>query len=99
MVTEGQVRQALKNVYDPEIGIDVVDLGLVYGIEIEGSTVYIDMTLTSPGCPVGPQIIRSAQREVGTLEGVGEVDLQLVWSPLWTPEMMSEEARDELGYY
>jgi len=99
MVAEEQVQQALKNVVDPEIGINVVDLGLVYNVDIEGSTVYIDMTLTSPGCPVGPQIIRSAQREVGALEGVEEVDVQLVWSPLWSPDMMSEEAKDELGYY
>jgi len=99
MITEEQVRQALKNVVDPEIGINVVDLGLVYNVDIEGSTVYIDMTLTSPGCPVGPQIIRSAQREVGALEGVEEVDVQLIWSPPWSPDMMSEEAKDELGYY
>jgi metal-sulfur cluster biosynthetic enzyme len=99
MVTEEQVRQALKNVYDPEIGINVEDLGLVYNVEVENSTVHIDMTLTSPGCPVGPQIIGSAQREVGTLEGVEEVFVQLVWSPLWSPDMMSEEAKDELGYY
>ncbi len=99
MVTEKQVRQALKNVYDPEISINIQDLGLVYNVEIEGSTVHIDMTLTSPGCPIGPQIIESAQREVGALQGVEEVDVQLVWSPLWSPEMMSEEARDELGYY
>jgi len=99
IVTEAQVRQALKNVYDPEIDLNIVDLGLVYNIEIEGGTVYIDMTLTSPGCPVGPQIVRNAQSEVGGLEGVEEVDIQLVWSPLWTPEMMSEEAKDKLGYY
>jgi metal-sulfur cluster biosynthetic enzyme len=99
MITEEQVQQALKNVVDPEIGINVVDLGLVYNVDIEGSTVYIDMTLTSPGCPVGPQIIRGAQREVGALEGVEEVDVQLVWSPPWSPDMMSEEAKDELGYY
>jgi metal-sulfur cluster biosynthetic enzyme len=99
MVTEEQVRQALKNVYDPEIGINVEDLGLVYNVEVENSTVHIDMTLTSPGCPVGPQIIGSAQREVGTLEGIEEVFVQLVWSPLWSPDMMSEEAKDELGYY
>jgi metal-sulfur cluster biosynthetic enzyme len=99
MVTEEQVRQALKNVVDPEIGINVEDLGLVYDVEVDGSTVYIDMTLTSPGCPVGPQIVQGAQREVGALEGVEEVDVQLVWSPLWSPDMMSEEAKDELGYY
>lgn len=99
MVTEEQVRKALKNVVDPEIGINIEDLGLVYNVEVEGSTVHIDMTLTSPGCPVGPQIISGAQRQVGALEGVEEVNVQLVWSPLWTPDLMSEEAKDELGYY
>lgn len=99
MVTEEQVRQALKNVYDPEIGINVHDLGLVYDVQIQGDTVYIEMTLTSPGCPVGPQIVQSAQRQVGALEGVEGVDVQLVWSPLWSPEMMSQEAKDELGYW
>jgi metal-sulfur cluster biosynthetic enzyme len=99
MVTEELVRQALANVYDPEIGVNVQDLGLVYNIDIKGSTVHIDMTLTSPGCPVGPQIISSAQRQVGDLAGVQEVNVQLVWSPPWTPDMMSEEAKDELGYY
>ncbi len=99
MVTEEQVGEALKNVYDPEIGINVQDLGLVYGVEIEGQTVHIDMTLTSPGCPLGPQIVRDVQRQVGALEGVEKVDVQLVWSPMWSPDMMSEEAKDELGYY
>ncbi len=99
MVTEEQVGEALKNVYDPEIGINVQDLGLVYGVEIEGQTVHIDMTLTSPGCPLGPQIVRDVQRQVGALEGVERVDVQLVWSPMWSPDMMSEEAKDELGYY
>jgi metal-sulfur cluster biosynthetic enzyme len=99
MITQEQVRDALKKVVDPEIGFNIVDLGLVYQIEIEDQTVYIDMTLTSPGCPVGPQIIQNAQRQVGALEGVKEVDVQLVWSPLWSPELMSQEAKDELGYY
>jgi len=99
MVTEEQVREALKEVYDPEIGINVLDLGLVYGIEVEGQTVHIDMTLTSPGCPIGPQIMRDVQRRVGAVEGVEKVDVQWVWSPMWSPDMMSEEAKDELGYY
>lgn len=99
MVTQEQVRKALTNVIDPEIGFNIIDLGLIYQIEIEDKIVHIDMTLTSPGCPVGPQIIRNVQRETGALEGVEEVDVQLVWSPLWSPDLMSEEAKDELGYY
>jgi metal-sulfur cluster biosynthetic enzyme len=99
MVTEEQVRRALKHVYDPEIGVNVQDLGLVYGVQVENDVVHVDMTLTSPGCPLGPQIIESVQRQVGALEGVQEVNVQLVWSPPWSPEMMSEEAKDELGYW
>ncbi|MFZ5915346.1 MAG: metal-sulfur cluster assembly factor [Chloroflexota bacterium] len=99
MVTQEQIQQALKKVYDPEIGINIVDLGLVYGIDVVDDQVFVNMTLTSPGCPVGPQIVRSVQREAAALEGVGQVDVQLVWSPLWSPEMMSEQAKDELGYY
>lgn len=99
MVTEEQVRRALKNVYDPELGVNVQDLGLVYGVRVESDVVHVDMTLTSPGCPLGPQMIESVQREIGALEGVRKVNVQLVWSPPWSPEMMSQEAKDELGYW
>jgi metal-sulfur cluster biosynthetic enzyme len=105
MLTEDMVRAALKNVIDPEIGLDIVNLGLVYRIDVldEGSKVDIDMTLTTPACPAGPQILDSARREVMALSEVykalEDVKINLVWTPFWNPSLMSEEARDELGFF
>ncbi|WP_028459630.1 metal-sulfur cluster assembly factor [Chloroflexus sp. Y-396-1] len=105
MITEDMVRAALKNVVDPEIGLDVVNLGLVYRIDIldDGKTVDIDMTLTTPACPAGPQILEQARREVMALKEVYKelenVKINLVWTPFWNPSMMSEEAREELGFF
>ena len=105
MVTEDMVRTALKNVVDPEIGLDVINLGLVYNIDIldQGKRVSVDMTLTTPACPAGPQIIEQARREIGALKDVyrdlEEVNINLVWTPFWNPSMMSEEAREELGFF
>ena len=104
MVTEDMVRAALKNVIDPEIGLDIVNLGLVYRIDVlnGGSRVDIDMTLTTPACPAGPQILDQAHREVKALSEVyrqlTDVNINLVWTPFWNPSLMSEEARDELGF-
>lgn len=105
MVTEDMVKSALRTVYDPEIGINIVDLGLIYNVEIpeSGSKVDIDMTLTTPACPAGPQIIEQAKREVSNLKDLypelDEVNIKLVWTPFWNPSMMSQDARDELGFY
>ena len=91
---------ALKQVYDPEIGVNIVDLGMVYGLdfdETEGQ-VHVDLTLTSPGCPLGPQMMRDIRAELARLPGVAKVDVDLVWSPPWHPSMMSDAAKDELGY-
>ncbi len=105
MITEDMVRAALKNVVDPEIGLDVVNLGLVYRIDVldDGKTVDIDMTLTTPACPAGPQILEQARREVMALKEVYKelenVKINLVWTPFWNPSMMSEEAREELGFF
>ncbi len=105
MITEDMVRAALKNVVDPEIGLDIINLGLVYRIDIldEGKTVDIDMTLTTPACPAGPQILEQARREVMALSEVYKtlenVKINLVWTPFWNPSMMSEEAREELGFF
>ena len=105
MITEDMVRSALKNVYDPEIGLDIINLGLVYNVDIqdEGKKVDIDMTLTTPACPAGPQIIEQARRGIGALRDVyqdlEEVNINLVWSPFWNPSMMTEEAREELGFF
>jgi metal-sulfur cluster biosynthetic enzyme len=92
--------EALKNVDDPEIGMNIVDLGLVYGVDWDDDKghVHVDLTLTSPGCPLGPEIIRDIKRELRALEEVLDAEVDLVWSPLWHPSMMSDYAKDELGY-
>lgn len=105
MVTEDMVRTALKNVVDPEIGLDIVNLGLVYNIDVQelGKKVQVDMTLTTPACPAGPQIIEQARREISGLKEVfkdlEDVNIHLVWTPFWNPSMMTEEAREELGFF
>ncbi|NWG21827.1 MAG: metal-sulfur cluster assembly factor [Chloroflexi bacterium] len=105
MITEELVRSALKNVFDPEIGMDIVSLGLVYNVDIQdgGRRVAVDMTLTTPACPAGPQILGQAKREVENLNQVysnlEDVQINLVWTPFWNPSMMSEEAREELGFF
>lgn len=99
MVTEDSVYEAIKEIIDPEIGINIVDMGLIYEVDIDDTTVDITMTLTSPGCPAGGQIVNGTQHVTQQLEGVEEVNVQVVWTPRWTPELMSEEARDELGIF
>ena len=90
----------LKNVYDPEIGINIVDLGLVYDADIdETGDVLVTMTLTSLGCPLGPVIMQEVNNALQDLPGIGDTDVKLVWSPPWTPELMTEEAKDELGIW
>ena len=101
MPTEEEVMNALKAVYDPEIGINIVDLGLVYGVETEGNDVRVNMTLTSPACPLGP-IIQTQARAILTsqFEDVEDVDINLVWNPPWDPRTMaSEDAKLELGIW
>lgn len=99
MTTVDEVTEALKQVYDPELNINVVDLGLVYGAEIDPEgKVSITMTLTSPGCPIGPMVGEMVQDAVGPLDGVTQVDVDIVWTPPWGPDMMSEDAKLELGY-
>lgn len=95
------VSNALYDVYDPEMGVSIVDLGLIYDIRVdEENRVEIDLTLTSPGCPAGPQIISDIKDTLEMYGEVKEVKVKLVWSPPWSPAMMSEEAQDELlGYY
>lgn len=100
MADKSEIVQALKEVYDPELGVNIVDLGLVYGIDWDEDRghVHVDLTLTSPGCPLGPQIIRDIRRELQDLDELLEVDVDLVWRPLWHPSMMSDEAKEDLGY-
>lgn len=95
---EEAVTDALREVYDPELGLNIVDLGLVYGAEFEGDRVRVTMTLTSLGCPAGPQLVREVEEAVGAIPGVDGAEVELVWSPAWNPSMMSEDARMELGF-
>ncbi len=99
MPTQEELIEALRQVYDPELQVNIVDLGLLYDFEINGSKIKLVMTLTSPSCPMGPQIVRSAQAAVERLPGVEEVEVELTFSPPWSPDRMTEEARDELGLY
>ena len=93
-----EVEEALTNVIDPELGLDFVELGLVYGIEVDGSEVHITFTLTSPGCPIGPQVSDQMKDYVGELDGVTDVHPHMVFNPPWTPDRMSEDAKFALGY-
>ncbi len=124
-LSQDMILDKLKNVIDPELFVNIVDLGLIYEIEVdadnpttedqaepqteavagedetpaEGSCVKIDMTMTSPACPAGPQLIAGAKKEVGSLEGVGAVEVRIVLDPPWTPDRMTEDAKDQLGIF
>jgi metal-sulfur cluster biosynthetic enzyme len=98
MVEQDEVLEALTNVIDPELGLDFVELGLVYGVEIDGGTVNITYTLTTPACPIGPMVSEQMQEFVGEIEGVEEVVTSMVFSPPWSPDKMSEDAKFALGY-
>lgn len=104
LIAEDKVREALKQVIDPELFVNIVDLGLIYEINIdeteEGkSNVAVNMTMTSPACPAGPQLLGQSKECVGRLEGVSEVDIRLVMDPPWTPDRMTDDARDQLGIF
>lgn len=93
------VRQALRQVKDPELDMNIVDLGLVYDVEVdEGGLVRINMTLTSPGCPAGPMITNDIYKAVRALDGVKDVDIDIVWEPYWTPERIDPKIRAMMGF-
>ena len=96
--TPDDVRKALRRVKDPEINLSVIDLGLVYDVEIDEGDVDIKMTLTSPGCPSGPEMLADVDRVVRALDGVASVNVELVWEPYWTPERIDPKVRSFLGY-
>jgi metal-sulfur cluster biosynthetic enzyme len=96
--TEEDVMDALANVIDPELGLDFVELGLIYGVEVEEGRVSVTFTLTTPACPIGPHVTEQIEEFVGEIEGVRSVDSQMVFTPPWSPEMMSEDAKFALGY-
>lgn len=103
-ISEDAVREELKKVIDPELFVNIVDLGLVYVVDIQAndegqSDVRVEMTLTSPMCPAGPQLVGQSKQLLSQLEGVGNVDVKVVMSPPWTPDCMTEEARDQLGMF
>ena len=98
MVDHDDVFEALSNVIDPELGLDFVELGLIYGVEIDGGTVNVTFTLTTPACPIGPQVSEQMQEFVGEIPGVEKVVPNMVFAPPWTPERMSEDAKFALGY-
>jgi metal-sulfur cluster biosynthetic enzyme len=93
------VYEMLKQVYDPEVGINIVDMGLIYGVEIEGKKIDLIMTLTSPACPAGPHILNQVDSMLKEMEGIEDVDIRVVWTPPWSPDMLSEEAKDQLGIF
>ena len=88
-----QVKLALRKVKDPELNLNIIDLGLVYDIIVDGNEVQVDMTLTSPGCPAGPQIMGDVERAVRAMPGVDEVTINLVWQPFWTPDKIEPRVR------
>ena len=99
MVDEDEITEALQNVIDPELGLDFVELGLIYSVESDDSgRVDVTFTLTTPACPIGPQVSEQIVEFVGELEGVTEVVPSMVFTPPWTPEKMSEDAKFALGY-
>ena len=98
VVSEDQVKLALRRVKDPDLQLNIIDLGLVYRIAVDGSTVKVDMTLTSPACPSGPELMTNAENEIKSLPGVEKVEVNLVWMPFWTPEKMEPRVRAYLGF-
>ena len=98
MVSAEDVEAALTNVIDPELGLDFVELGLIYGVEIDGGNVHVTFTLTTPACPIGPQVTEQIDEFVSELDGVDEVSSSMVFAPPWSPDKMSEDAKFALGY-
>jgi metal-sulfur cluster biosynthetic enzyme len=98
MVSVDEVTDVLRDVIDPELGLDFVELGLIYDVEVDGDTVRVTYTLTSPGCPIGPQVSEQIEEFVLELDGVEAVEPTMTFSPPWTPERMSEDAKFALGF-
>lgn len=99
MPTQETVLEALKDCYDPEIPVNIVDLGLVYGVEVEGNRVTVKMTLTAPGCPLHSFIAEDVKSHVLAVEGVEDAQVELIWEPRWSPHRMSEAGRKALGIF
>jgi metal-sulfur cluster biosynthetic enzyme len=102
-ISEESVREALKQVVDPELFVNIIDLGLVYLVELQEvedkTDIKIEMTMTSPACPAGPQLVSQSKTVLAALAGAGNVDVKVVMIPPWTPDRMTEDARDQLGIF
>ena len=98
-VTREMVLEVMSNIYDPEIPVDIVNLGLVYDVDVQDGSVHVKMTLTSPGCPTAGEMVYEAQTLIEEMPGVKEATVEVVWEPPWDPSRMSEEAKQALGYY
>jgi metal-sulfur cluster biosynthetic enzyme len=99
VATVDEIRKALRQVKDPEINLSVIDLGLIYDVEItDEGDVDVKMTLTSPGCPSGPEMLADVDRVIRAMDGVTDVNVELVWEPYWTPERIDPKVRSFLGY-
>lgn len=98
MATADEVTDALRDVIDPELGLDFVELGLIYEVEVDGGNVRVTYTLTSPGCPIGPQVSEQIEEFVSELDGVEDVQSTMTFTPPWSPELMSEDAKFALGF-
>jgi metal-sulfur cluster biosynthetic enzyme len=96
---EATILNALKTVKDPEVGVNIVDLGLVYTIATREGEVDVEMTLTTPACPAGPEILRNAVSAIEAIEGINKANVKLVMTPPWSPDRMSDDARDEMGIF
>lgn len=98
-ITADEVREALHSVIDPEVGMNIVDLGLVYGVEISADRLHVDLTMTTPACPMGEMILDDAQQALAALVPASvEIDVNLVWDPPWSPDKMSAHAREHFGW-
>ena len=97
-ISEDMVKLALRRVKDPELNLNILDLGLVYGIEIDGTTVKVDMSLTSPACPSGAELLSDATKQVNAIPGVTDAQVTIVWSPPWTPDRIEPRVRTYLGF-
>ena len=99
MLDQETLLSALRTVKDPELNINVIDLGLVYSIQTHDDQVDVEMTLTTPACPAGPEMLRNAATALEAVPGVAKANVRLVMSPPWSPEKMTDAARDELGFF
>lgn len=97
-ISADQARLVLRRVKDPDLNINIVDLGLIYDVHVNGSNVQVDISLTSPGCPSGPEIMGEAEQQLRLIPGIGDVTMNLVWSPPWTPERIEPRVRAYMGF-